>query len=240
MKFGRKSRTGAPEPEAVETQAAETAAAETGADEATEAAPDGTAADGSGALPVTEDAPADGPYDISEVDVDNDGIQRVDLGGFLISPSDGHELRLQVDEATQEVQSVMVAGDDGAVELRAFAAPRNGDLWTDVRRQIASETSRAGGTATEREGRWGPELECQVQVRTPEGRSGTQPSRIAGINGNRWFLRATYLGRPAVNPERAADFEDVVARVVVRRGDTAMAPGEPLPVELPTNARRVT
>ncbi len=109
-----------------------------------------------------------------------------------------------------------------------------------MRRQIASETSRAGGTATEREGRWGTELECQVQVRTPEGRSGTQPSRIAGINGNRWFLRATYLGRPAVNPERAADFEDVVARVVVRRGDTAMAPGEPLPVELPTNARRVT
>ena len=232
MKFGRKSKTEAAEPEADEAASQETGTDETGTDE--------SAADESGALPVTEDAPADGPYDISEVDVENDGIARVDLGGLLISPSDGHELRLQVDEATQEVQSVMIASDDGAVELRAFAAPRNGDLWEDVRRQIASETSRAGGTATEREGRWGPELQCQVQVRTPEGRSGTQPSRIAGINGSRWFLRATYLGRPAVNPERAADFEDVVARVVVRRGDTAMAPGEPLPVELPTNARRVT
>ena len=151
-------------------------------------------------MPVTEDAPADGPYDIAEVDVDEDGIQRVDLGGILISPSEGHELRLQVDEASQEVQSVMVAGDDGAVELRAFAAPRNGDLWSDVRRQIAAETSRGGGTATEREGRWGTELECQVQVRGPDGRSGTQPSRIVGINGNRWLLRATYLGRPAVEP----------------------------------------
>ena len=230
MKFGRKSKTEAAEPEA--SEAADVTPDETGTDD--------SGADESGALPVTEDAPADGPYDISEVDVDNDGIARVDLGGLLISPSDGHELRLQVDEATQEVQSVMVASDDGAVELRAFAAPRNGDLWSDVRRQIASETSRAGGTATERKGRWGPELECQVQVRTPEGRSGTQPSRIAGINGNRWFLRATYLGRPAVSPERAADFEDVVARVVVRRGDAAMAPGEPLPIELPTNARRIT
>ncbi len=233
MKFGRKSKTEAAEPEAGE--AAEVTPDETGTDESGTDEPEDA-----GALPVTEDAPADGPYDISEVDLDNDGIARVDLGGLLISPSDGHELRLQVDEATQEVQSVMVASDDGAVELRAFAAPRNGDLWEDVRRQIASETSRAGGTATEREGRWGPELECQVQVRTPEGRSGTQPSRIVGINGNRWFLRATYLGRPAVNPERAADFEDVVARVVVRRGDTAMAPGDPLPVELPTNARRIT
>ena len=235
MKFGRKSKAEAPQPEADETVSDDVEA-----DEAADADLDETAADGSDALEVTEDAPADGPYDISEVDVDNDGIQRVDLGGFLISPSEGHELRLQVDEASQQVQSVMVAGDDGAVELRAFAAPRNGDLWEDVRRQIASETSRAGGTATEREGRWGTELECQVQVRTPEGRSGTQPSRIAGINGNRWFLRATYLGRPAVNPDRAADFEDVVARVVVRRGDAAMAPGDPLPVELPTNARRIT
>ncbi|MET1058900.1 MAG: DUF3710 domain-containing protein [Nocardioides sp.] len=227
MKFGRKSKTDAAEPEVTETDAAEATAGTAGDDE-------------SGAEPVAEDAPVDGPYDISEVDVDNDGVVRVDLGGLLIAPSEGHELRLQVDEATQEVQSVMVAGDDGAVELRAFAAPRNGDLWSDVRRQIASETSRAGGTATEREGRWGTELECQVQVRTPEGRSGTQPSRIVGINGNRWFLRATYLGRPAVNPERAADFEDVVASVVVRRGDAAMAPGDPLPVELPTNARRIT
>jgi hypothetical protein len=235
VKFGRKSKTEAPESGATETEAAEATEAEPTADEAVE-----TDVEAAGAVPATEDAPADGPYDISEVDVDDDGVQRVDLGGFLITPSEGHELRLQVDEASQEVQSVMVAGSDGAVELRVFAAPRNGDLWSDVRRQIASETSRGGGTATEREGRWGTELECQVQVRGADGRSGTQPSRIVGINGNRWFLRATYLGRPAVNPERAADFEDVVARVVVRRGDTAMAPGDPLPIELPTNARRVS
>ena len=234
MKFGRKSKAEAPESGAAETEASKATEAEPTADEAVE-----TDAE-AGAVPVTQDAPADGPYDISEVDVDGDGIQRVDLGGFLVTPSEGHELRLQVDEASQQVQSVMVAGSDGAVELRAFAAPRNGDLWSDVRRQIASETSRGGGTATEREGRWGTELECQVQVRGADGRTGTQPSRIVGINGNRWFLRATYLGRPAVNPERAADFEDVVARVVVRRGDTAMAPGDPLPIELPTNARRVS
>jgi hypothetical protein len=239
VKFGRKSRAGAPEattPEPEETGTPETSEAP----EKTESAGKTADAGEAGAVPVTEDAPADGPYDIADVDVDEDGIQRVDLGGFLISPSEGHELRLQVDEASQEVQSVMVASDDGAVELRAFAAPRHGDLWSDVRRQIAAETSRGGGTATEREGRWGTELECQVQVRGPDGRSGTQPSRIVGINGNRWLLRATYLGRPAVNPDRAADFEDVVARVVVRRGDTAMAPGDPLPIELPTNARRIT
>jgi hypothetical protein len=234
VKFGRKSKAEAAE----ETSTSSGSPGSPAPQEAEDEAPSSTDTDG--ALPVTQGAPAEGPYDVSDVDVESDGVQRVDLGGILISPSEGHELRLQVDEASQQVQSVMVAGEEGAVELRAFAAPRNGDLWTDVRRQIASETSRGGGIASEREGRWGTELACQVQVRTPDGRGGTQPSRIVGVNGNRWFLRATFLGRPAVEPDNAADFEDVVARVVVRRGDTAMAPGDPLPLELPTNARRIT
>jgi hypothetical protein len=76
-------------------------------------------------------------------------------------------------------------------------------------------------------------------VRTPDGRTATQPSRVIGINGPRWFLRATLLGRPAVEPEAAGPWEDVVAAVVVRRGPTAMAPGDPLPVTLPPSARRV-
>ena len=75
-----------------------------------------------------------GPFDVD--DVPDDGVERVDLGSLLIAP-EGRELRLQVDEATGEVQSVMLAGEDGAVELRAFAAPRDGDLWSEVRPQIA-------------------------------------------------------------------------------------------------------
>ena len=229
MRFGRKSRA---EQASVDETAADATPEVDEVEETDDAA--GTAATPAG------DAPADGPYDIADVDVENDGVQRVDLGGFLIAPTDGTELRLQVDEASQEVQSVMVAAPDGAVELRVFAAPRNGDLWSDVRRQIASETSRGGGTATEREGRWGTELECQQQVRTADGRSGHQQTRIVGVNGPRWFLRATYLGRPAVDPDNAAEFEEVVAKVVVRRGDAAMPPGDPLPIVLPSNARRVS
>lgn len=199
-----------------------------GGPEPTEAAP----------APAASERPATGPFDVSQVE--GDGVERVDLGGLLIGPLEGLELRLQVDEATSKVQSVLIAGPEGAVELRAFAAPRNGDLWSDVRRQIAAETSRQGGTATEREGRHGPELQCLLTVRTPDGRTGTQPSRIAGINGPRWFLRATYLGKPAVEPENAAPWEDAVDTVVVRRGDAAMPPGDPLPIQLPPQARRVS
>jgi hypothetical protein len=53
------------------------------------------------------------------------------------------------------------------------------------------------------------------------------------------MLRASFLGRPALEPEEAGDWEDALAQVVVRRGAGAMAVGEPLPATLPDQARRV-
>jgi hypothetical protein len=187
----------------------------------------------------TAEEPATGPYDVDDLPEDDD-VQRVDLGSLLIEPQEGRELRLQVDEASGTVQSVVLAGKDGAIEVRAFAAPRNGDLWSEVRPQIAADMAQKGGTATEREGRFGPELVCQVQVKRKEGGTATQPSRIVGINGPRWLLRATFFGRPAVEPDASSEWEDAVTRIAVRRGDHAMRVGEPLPVTVPDQARRVS
>ena len=179
-----------------------------------------------------------GPFDAE--DVEGDGVERVDLGSLLIPPVEGAELRLQVDERTQQVQAVMLAGSDGALELRAFSAPRNGDLWSEVRPQLAADMARRGGTATEQDGRFGPELACRLTVQTSDGRTGEQPSRIVGINGSRWMLRATFLGRPALDAESAGPWEEALSAVAVRRGDHAMPVGDPLPVVLPEQARRVT
>ena len=145
----------------------------------------------------------------------------------------------QVDENTGEVQSVMLAAEEGALELRAFAAPRNGDLWTEVRPQIAADISRHGGTATERQGRWGTELVCQMQVVLPDGSQAMQPSRIIGVNGARWLLRATFLGQPALEPDGAEDWENALAAVVVHRGTHAMPVGDALPLTLPDDAQRL-
>jgi hypothetical protein len=190
------------------------------------------AADRSGAA-----AGGAGPFDSSEVD--GDGVERADLGSVLVPAIAERELRLQVDEQSGQVRAVMLAGSDGACEFQAFAAPRNGDLWSEVRPQIAEDMVRRGGHATEREGRWGTELVCQMPVQRPDGTTATQPSRIIGINGQRWMLRASFLGRPAVEPDATPDWDDALAQVVVRRGDTAMPVGEPLPVKLPDDARRV-
>ena len=176
-----------------------------------------------------------GPFDAEELD-DTDG--RVDLGALVLLPVPGTELQLQVDEASGSVQSVMFAGPEGALELRVFAAPRHGDLWSEVRPQIAADLGRRGGTATEREGRFGTELVCQMPITRPDGKSAMQPSRVIGINGTRWLLRATLLGKPAVEPEAGADFEEALTTVAVRRGDHAMPVGDPLALTLPPDARR--
>jgi Protein of unknown function (DUF3710) len=205
-------------------------------DEALES-PDGTdASDGSGGDPEASPAAVDGPWDSDELL--DDGLDRVDLGSLRIAPLEGAELQLQVDEQTGEVQAAMLASPEGALELRAFAAPRNGDLWTEVRPQIAADVAQHGGTATERDGRWGVELVCQMQVTGPDGSRAIQPSRIVGINGSRWLLRATFLGQPAVEPENAGSWEDALAAIVVHRGSHAMPAGDALPLVLPPDAQR--
>jgi hypothetical protein len=215
VKFGRKSQ---PTPEATTSSS-------------------GDAADTPAEQPEPAGPRTDGPFDESQVA--GDGVERVDLGSLLVTPSEGRELRLQVDEASGTVQAVMLAGPDGALEMQAFAAPRNGDLWSTVRPQIQADITGRGGQAEEREGRFGTELVCQLPVKKPDGTVGLQPSRIIGINGERWMLRVSFLGRPALQPEEAGDWEDALAQVVVRRGAGAMAVGEPLPAILPDQARRV-
>ena len=190
-----------------------------------------------GGADIEDEGPVEGPWDVD--DLADDGIDRVDLGSLLVAPTEGTELRLQVDEQTGEVQSVMLAGEEGAIELRAFAAPRGGDLWSEVRPQIAADVSQHGGTATERDGRWGVELVCQMQVVMPDGTQAMQPSRIVGVNGARWLLRATFLGQPAVQPDDAQVWEDALAAVVVQRGSHAMPVGDPLPLTLPDDVQRV-
>jgi hypothetical protein len=184
-----------------------------------------------------DDGSADegGPFDADDLE-STEG--RVDLGALLLLPVEGTELQLQVDEASGFVSSVMFTGPDGALELKVFAAPRNGDLWSEVRPQIAADLGKRGGTATEREGRFGTELVCQMPVTLPDGKTGLQPSRVIGINGPRWLLRGTMLGRPAVEPEAATTFEDALTTVAVRRGAHAMPVGDPLPLSLPADARK--
>jgi hypothetical protein len=185
-----------------------------------------------------EDIRAEGPFDSTELDQELlEAEDRIDLGALVITGLPGMELRLQVDEQSGQVQAVLLVLEDSALELRAFAAPKKSGIWSEVRREIAAEASRMGGTATETEGPFGTELVLVVPVEDPEGQIFSQTSRVIGVDGPRWLLRATLLGRAAVEPDAAPPMEQALRNVVVVRGSEPMAVREPLPLRLPPGAQ---
>lgn len=185
-----------------------------------------------------DDPRANGPWDVSEVTLEEDDESRVDLGSLLLRAREGIDVQLQVDEASGEVVAVILAGAEGAIELRAFAAPRNGDIWDDVRRGLAAEVAQMGGTATDTDGPYGRAVDVSVMVQLPDGTPAQQQSKVLGISGPRWLLRATLFGRPAFEYDEQGDLEQALRDVVVVRGSGPVPPGDALPLVLPPSARR--
>lgn len=173
-----------------------------------------------------------GPWDESEIDP-GDGVERLDLGGLLITATPGIDVQVQVDENTGKVALVTFSTKAGAVQVQPYAAPKTGGMWQDVRAQISASISGSGGVVDEVTGPFGTELHAQVKG----GDTGAlQPARFVGVDGPRWFLRAVFLGG-AARPGAAADpLEAMVRSVVVVRGLGAMPVGSPIPLRLPDAA----
>ena len=173
-----------------------------------------------------------GPYDVADVDLD-DGVERVDLGSLLVPASRDTEMQVQADQATGVIAQLSIAVPGGGMQVNAFAAPRSGGMWDEIRPQIAGSISQQGGLVEEREGTFGIELSTKVRG---EGNA-MQAARFVGVDGPRWFLRAVFVGAAATPSESAATtLESIMRGIVVVRGDVAMAVGAPLPMRLPDMA----
>jgi len=171
-----------------------------------------------------------GPFDSSEVK-GQEG--RLDLGALWLTGLPGMELRLEVEEGTQNVVGVTAVLGESAVQLQAFAAPRSEGIWEDIRSEIAASITSQGGTCDKTSGPLGPELRAQMPSHDPNGRTVFSPVRFVGVDGPRWFLRAVLSGPAAVDDDAASTMLDVVRATVVVRGDEAMAPRELLSLKLP-------
>ena len=175
-----------------------------------------------------------GPFDESESDLADPEIPRLDLGSLLIPGLPGIGVQVEADPSTQEVRAVTGVGEGAAVQLQAFAAPRSEGLWDEIRAEMLAELAEtAGAKVAEGSGAFGPEIRGMIPARTPEGEQVTQPVRFVGIDGPRWFLRAVFLGRAAVEPDPSDMLHRLVRQTIVVRGGSAMAPRDPLPLALP-------
>lgn len=168
----------------------------------------------------------DGPKDIAEVEVDQ---QWLDFGGLRLAPVEGLEVQVQLDEASGRVSLITAILGNAGAQMHAFAAPRTAGIWDEVRAEIKTGITGAGGLVEEAEGPFG----LEIRARIPQEGTVLQPARFVGVDGPRWFFRAILLGDAALPGDGAAAIEDVVRNVVVVRGDAAMAPREQLPMHVP-------
>jgi hypothetical protein len=74
-----------------------------------------------------------------------------------------------------------------------------------------------------------------LAVTLPDGQLAQQVSKVVGIPGPRWLLRATLFGRPALDHLEDGDIESALRDVVVVRGGTPIPPGDALPLTMPPN-----
>jgi Protein of unknown function (DUF3710) len=164
-------------------------------------------------------------------------LPRIDFGSLLVPVRDGYDIQVLVSE--EEGISIAVVHGDSGLQLQPFAAPRSSGLWQDVLPEIAQEVANVGGQSAEQDGPFGPELLARV---VPQGGGNQpvppQPMRFIGVDGPRWFLRGLISGPAAIDDEQTQQFRDILADVVVVRGEQAQPPRQPLQIQLPEEARQ--
>jgi hypothetical protein len=171
-----------------------------------------------------------GPYDVD--DAPDDEVERLDLGSMRIPAVQGVEVRMQANEQG-DVANVVLMAAGNALQLGVFAAPRTEGIWDQVRSELRDGIRSDGGTVTELDGEYGPEL--RARMKTPDGPADV---RFVGVDGPRWFVRAAFQGKVATDPSTAPELLECLHGLIVDRGQDAMPVMDPLPLRLPEEAVR--
>jgi len=175
-----------------------------------------------------------GPWDVTD---DVPEAERIDFGSLRVPVREGFEVQVSMAE-DQPAWVTVVRGDSG-LQLQAFAAPKTGGLWADVRQEIADEVAKAGGECEEADGPFGVEVRALIaapEQAGPGSAGGRHLVRFLGVDGPRWFLRGVISGPAAAREDIAAPLEDVFADVVVVRGEHPVPPRDLLEIRLPEEA----
>ncbi|SEL11989.1 Protein of unknown function [Blastococcus sp. DSM 46786] len=181
-----------------------------------------------------------GPWD--EADAPEDGLARIDLGAIRLPALPGMDLRVELNQQQKVIGATLRHGNS-LLQVAAFAAPRAGGIWDDVRAELARSASGQGASLREVEGPFGLELAGTVmaavapQPGQPTPPATRRPARFLGVDGPRWFLRGLLSGSAAAGGEaEAAALEAAFRGIVVVRGSEPMPVREPLPLALPPQA----
>ncbi len=173
---------------------------------------------------------ASGPYDSTSTP--NDGT-RLDLGSLRIPSAPELEVRVEFEQPTMTPASVSLVLPHSIISVQAFASARYEDTWPEVRDDVVAELSKHDIETTVELGRFGTEIRTVMPSTETDGEVIITPVRFIGIDGDRWFLRVVVSGAGAVDELAHQEVDELIADIVVHRGDEPMAPGDALPIVLP-------
>lgn len=178
----------------------------------------------------------DGPFDISEVDLEADDVERLDFGCVVLTPFEGMQMQLQVDQRTKKVQAALVMAGPSAIEIALFAAPAQTSMVADIRAEMIAATQKAGGRVSLVEGPFGTEVRRVIPMKDPKGNRVFHVSRTWFAEGPRWLLRGVLMGEAG----QASGIDGVsellyefFSNTVVRRDQQPRVPGDLIPMTLP-------
>ncbi len=171
-----------------------------------------------------------GPYDSSEQSTDESYL---DFGSLKVKMIDGLNMRLDVDQKTQQMVAVTLTKGNASLQVQAFAAPKSYGIWFDIADEIAQSVRQQGGTAEFLMGPLGRQMISKLPAKTADGRNGYRVARFVGVDGPRWFLRGVFSGDAALKVEAAAEMEEVFRSIVVDRGEDPRPPRDILPMTVP-------
>jgi len=181
---------------------------------------------------LSQDWREDGPFDIDEVDLGADEVNRIDLGTVIITPETGMSMKLIANPDTKEIFHVVVENDpQSLLQITVLAAPSTGSFCAQIREDFIAETPNAIMVELVK-GPFGTELRRILSDVDEKGRETHVPLRDWLISGPRWILNARFLGKAASEEDspNTQALKEFVHNIIVRRGDVAMMPGAALPL----------
>lgn len=178
----------------------------------------------------------DGPFDISEVELDDDEVPRLDLGSLIVTPEEGMQVQIIADAESGKGLALILTLDGSALQIEVKATPHSGGFAAEIRGDIMEETLAAGGRTELAKGPYGTELRRVVRVEGSDGEDAFAPMRDWLVEGPRWLLIARLMGEAAIDIEgegASRVFDEAFRNLIVRRGDDPMAPGQTVHIQVP-------
>ena len=166
-----------------------------------------------------------GPHDASEV---ISTLGYLSFGSILMPTIEGVSVRVEVDEATNDVIAVSFEHEGSVLQVSVFSAAKSEDLWPEIYQQLINTITSTGGVVLETIGGLGKQLDTKL-VTDGEVRE----IRFIGYDGPRWFLRGAITGPALTDTNAAINMEDIFRSLVIDRGNLPLPPREPLPLRVP-------